>query len=478
MAKSGAFLQVNSMEKSVECKICSERMVNPKELICRHSYCKNCIEESFLDFDWKSGGYYVRCPQDCKEVDYIRSNQTANDLKTPAHLQNVIGYLEDKEKKKEKENEKEKKCRPAVGPVSYTCESNHITDCPNPIYYYCLHCRKKMCKECTLHVLHGHGNHYVPIKLKRSKWSPWCETHRTYAMYECRGRFVCTYCFRSYEFTPATCQEFRYKAEEVRARMKGTIPTFEHDAAVIDFCHRKSAKEIDNVRSILITEVNIRKQEAMKKYLKKLTEEGEEIMWEFESLASNHLTSLMSENKPAHERMEMYINSKSDFELYLDVDDISRKVYEMNMNEVDLPSMSVQFPKDSINESTPLGKISSDYGTVIRNVDSCTVTHEIDKVEVTNERLDTLLTNLNVVTSSTRGLDHAASSQRNNGDRADTRPRNNGENAVTRRRTNDAEVVLPQAPPLPSEPSAPLPSEPSAPPLYESLFGVGASKSP
>ena len=70
-----------------QCSLCLETYANPKYLICHHSFCKTCIDET-LQFN-HDGSVQVVCPE-CKEVTSIGCDKTTNDLRANFQMRCII----------------------------------------------------------------------------------------------------------------------------------------------------------------------------------------------------------------------------------------------------------------------------------------------------------------------------------------------------------------------------------------------------
>ena len=70
-----------------QCSLCLETYANPKFLICLHSFCKTCIDET-LQFN-ADGSVLIICPE-CKEETSIGCDKTTNDLRANFQMRGVI----------------------------------------------------------------------------------------------------------------------------------------------------------------------------------------------------------------------------------------------------------------------------------------------------------------------------------------------------------------------------------------------------
>ena len=173
---------VKDMEKLVECGICLDRLNNPKDLICSHSFCKSCIED-ILEFRPNKCAV-IRCPMRCEKVTIIKPNKTVNDLTTSIHLKQIIEYLSDEQ---DTDNQGKHRCI-------------NSPDCKRIACYYCKVCYKKMCQACKDNHMHNDDNNNVEFvsfmcnEKDQHEIVPWCDEHSTYARYKCEDGFICHYC--------------------------------------------------------------------------------------------------------------------------------------------------------------------------------------------------------------------------------------------------------------------------------------------
>ena len=72
----------------IQCSICLENYSNPKELLCRHLFCKKCIDD-ILRFN-QDGSAVIDCPQRCERKTVISNIETTNDLGSNFHINNIV----------------------------------------------------------------------------------------------------------------------------------------------------------------------------------------------------------------------------------------------------------------------------------------------------------------------------------------------------------------------------------------------------
>ena len=85
---------INEISELLECAICLQNMENPKELVCRHMFCKSCLDE-IIKFDQHGEGRII-CPQRCREETIVGRTQTTNDLFSSFYIRNILEKLEGK----------------------------------------------------------------------------------------------------------------------------------------------------------------------------------------------------------------------------------------------------------------------------------------------------------------------------------------------------------------------------------------------
>ena len=83
-------LKSSQLKSNLECGVCLNLLDNPKDLVCGHTFCKDCID-GLLKFK-EDGSADISCPNRCKEVTYIDAQNTANDLRSSYILKTLL-YL-------------------------------------------------------------------------------------------------------------------------------------------------------------------------------------------------------------------------------------------------------------------------------------------------------------------------------------------------------------------------------------------------
>jgi hypothetical protein len=124
---------MKEQEDLLQCPICMDRLENPKDLLCNHTFCKSCLDD-LLEFDPHDGSAIIQCPMKCKPLNYIDPLKTTNDLKTSYHLKSMLDWFQSKEEKE----------TPIAADVS--CQGEE--DCTNTIITYCTTCSLMLCQSC------------------------------------------------------------------------------------------------------------------------------------------------------------------------------------------------------------------------------------------------------------------------------------------------------------------------------------------
>ena len=88
---------IKEQEDLLQCPICIDRLENPKDLLCNHTFCKGCLDD-LLEFH-NDGSAIIHCPMKCKPANYINNSATTNDLKTSYHLKSMLDWFDTKESK-------------------------------------------------------------------------------------------------------------------------------------------------------------------------------------------------------------------------------------------------------------------------------------------------------------------------------------------------------------------------------------------
>ena len=71
----------------LQCALCLDIYDDPKCLVCLHSFCKTCIDET-LQFN-NDGSATIDCPQ-CKKQTFIDANKTTNDLLANFQIKGIV----------------------------------------------------------------------------------------------------------------------------------------------------------------------------------------------------------------------------------------------------------------------------------------------------------------------------------------------------------------------------------------------------
>ena len=71
----------------LQCALCLDIYDDPKCLVCNHSFCKTCIDET-LQFN-NDGSATIDCPQ-CKKQTFIDANKTTNDLLANFQIKGIV----------------------------------------------------------------------------------------------------------------------------------------------------------------------------------------------------------------------------------------------------------------------------------------------------------------------------------------------------------------------------------------------------
>ena len=81
----------------LECAICLDVYVKPKDLVCRHTFCKGCVD-NILQFN-EDGSAIINCPKKCKEQTFIDTVGTTNDLGTNFRFKSIVDEYNTKNRK-------------------------------------------------------------------------------------------------------------------------------------------------------------------------------------------------------------------------------------------------------------------------------------------------------------------------------------------------------------------------------------------
>ena len=77
--------------KHLECSICLELFENPRELACRHIFCKCCLDE-IVKFN-EDGSGKINCPHGCNDNTILGADKTTNDIGSSIYVNSMIDEL-------------------------------------------------------------------------------------------------------------------------------------------------------------------------------------------------------------------------------------------------------------------------------------------------------------------------------------------------------------------------------------------------
>ena len=335
-----ASINIEELQKRLQCAICLDTVYNPKRLICNHSFCKDCLDKA-LKFN-ADGSAILKCPKKCDAKTRISPQQTTNNLQVDYMLKDVLDVTQ--------------------STSGGTEERVHCHACSRDVTRWCMRCQHLSCDHCDdphedeanfLNVAYHGGRREVVVI---------CREHSTEAEYICRvceldsdDDFVCVYCVhrdhKSHEY-----DVYRQVEDRLKSSMKGKI------AANADHVTRtaKVVKNLATVEQQFEKAVKTHKLKCINEYIEHLNTEEEKLRGEFKEGTKNLLESFGS---------VAYFEeclSKSGTSFMLQRNEILRRLNDFPIcgpSNDTIADVSFQLGNTNFSGEHPLGSIRLDYST-------------------------------------------------------------------------------------------------------------------
>lgn len=270
-------ININELDKKVQCAICLDTVCNPKSLTCQHSYCKRCLD-NLLQFN-NNGSASIKCPKGCAIETQISSTETTNNLPINYMLKDIVAATNWKGKYSRK----------------LTC-----TSCTRDIKRYCVQCKVFKCEQCADR---HNTNCFVPVAFQpgrshRGKVVIVCNKHATEATYVCcDDKFVCIYCVqRGHKQSPywGAAKHNHVMLDGMEATLKEALN--EKVNSNKDHCARRADanKDVLDVKRKLHNALQVNKLRCLKDYMEHLDKEETRIIHKVGLLCTKYMDSLDS----------------------------------------------------------------------------------------------------------------------------------------------------------------------------------------
>ena len=137
-AESGTYRQ--QVEEHLQCAVCLEQYVEPKQLRCHHSFCKVCLEKLSLEGD-RGGAHALKCPFKCQEETPLTS-EGVSALPSSFLLVNLLEISKRNHRITTKSTDQEEPLCP---------------EHQQPLDVYCNKCQVVLCHRCSLRSHRDHS---------------------------------------------------------------------------------------------------------------------------------------------------------------------------------------------------------------------------------------------------------------------------------------------------------------------------------
>ena len=84
--------------ESFKCVVCHDTLFNPKDLLCRHSICNDCLD-GLVVFE-KDGSGTIQCPHGCNGTIKLGASDSVNSILSLTYAtQNVLRFIKETKEK-------------------------------------------------------------------------------------------------------------------------------------------------------------------------------------------------------------------------------------------------------------------------------------------------------------------------------------------------------------------------------------------
>lgn len=330
---AGGSINVEELQKRLQCAICLDTVYNPKRLVCNHSFCKECLDKA-LKFN-EDGSAILKCPKKCEARTRITRQQTTNNLQVDYMLKDIL----------------EVTCQTSEGETKTRCNA-----CTRDVTKYCVRCQLFLCDHCEdPHSADEESFVCVEYHRARKEVMIVCSEHSTEASYVCRegeyacdNDFVCIYCIHR-DHKVHTFEPYSQVEEKLKTSMKEKIiSNGDHE--------NRKAKVLENVANVkqhFEKAVRTNKLKCINEYIEYLNKEEEKLRDEFNTKTGNYINAFDS---------IAYFEeclSKDGMSFMLQRNEIVRRLYDHDDGDnLTIPDIKFTLGNTNFKDEHPLGSIN------------------------------------------------------------------------------------------------------------------------
>ncbi|XP_057302903.1 ankyrin-1-like [Hydractinia symbiolongicarpus] len=336
----------------LRCKICLDTYDEPKNLICGHTYCKNCLD-NILVFK-EDGSAEINCPLKCKLSVTTDKDDTTSSLPTNYAL---CGFIGDMQEKTDLSSEHQQ------------CQKTK--QCNMNIKWLCRTCGAKNCDKCEiLHTRHHKSFTAVTFNKKLQEFQPMCKQHMSIANQvctDCDCVFICVYCAHR-EHNNHRKESIVEFGKETKAGFASLIDAFKDTKILMESLTKRYNEALINFKSDrekLVRELELRKLKRMEQFLELLDSEDKNIVRKFDEKVKEFQKNAIGAGYTDYtkgERVSEYINtvnSKTLFELVAEKEEVERQLRDLTSLPTTVPGFNLHLAvlKDQDFYNNPMGEI-------------------------------------------------------------------------------------------------------------------------
>ena len=321
----GESIDLSELQSALECSVCLEQYENPKMLKCTHEFCKECLEQLVL-FQ-PDGSATITCPMRCSQITTISKDTTVNDLSASYIAKNILGALK-------------------LQGESSMPVCTFTDNCTQHVSVFC--CTAAMCQTCYSRHMRDkeegcHRKFALSYDNRLGQVAIVCNEHDAHCTHMCRcnnvNKFLCRYCLqRSHVGQDGHAKTkiedevhvLRKAITNQLASLLDSVSTFQY------FTH----EAIKTSRLAFSAEITRRQTKRVKEFSDFLNKEGEQLMKEFDRIASSHLQGYETSDAVEFYQKQM---CKYDVELAILKHSISKEINSDACNSTLLKKDEVLF---------------------------------------------------------------------------------------------------------------------------------------
>lgn len=339
----------------LECKICMDIYHKPKQLLCRHTYCQDCLDGTLVFQE--DGSAELHCPLSCSEKTTVEKNTTTSSLATAYTLVDILKQMSNVDKN--------------------NLQCQHNEECKRIVSCSCNTCGTKVCNKCQiLHPCVKKSFTAVTFNKNSKELQPLCEQHNSLSSYvctDCDNMFTCVY-YVNREHKNHKHQTIAETGLETKRCLEALITSFEDTRSVLEMVSRQyndAVESLRNDREILIFELKLKKLKRLDDYLKMLNAEEENLLREFDEKANEFKSrSIDTKIKEFSDHAHAFI-SKCHFELVAEKIDIEQKICSLFTSPTSFPKFNSCLHQMDEKKclQNPLGRLEVSINNVSAGID-------------------------------------------------------------------------------------------------------------